>query len=214
MQQTGYISRYDTDSTRKIIKSIFATHGTCIEKARRFPDVIVIDCTYRSNRNMMPLLNIVGVSNLGADNFQSDKLHSYYIGSAVMSDEKAISYNWVIEQLVKTIWTPECGSTPRLFVTDNDSSLDIALRTHFPNVPRILCVWHIKKNFCEKVSKHIDKEELKEKYDEINETVDNLLCSRTIDQFNNAIKEYKDKVTKACSDNAAGANDIITYLEE
>ena len=49
LQQAGYISRYDTDSTRKIIKSIFATHGTCIEKARRFPDVIVIDCTYRSN---------------------------------------------------------------------------------------------------------------------------------------------------------------------
>ncbi|KAG2220214.1 hypothetical protein INT45_002806 [Circinella minor] len=215
LQQNGYISRYDTDSTRKIIKSIFATHGTCIEKARRFPDVIVIDCTYRSNRNMMPPLNnIIGISNLGADNYQSDKLRLYYIGSAVMSDEKAISYNWVIEQLVKTIWTPECESTPRLFVTDNDSSLEIALRTHFPNVPHILCVWHIKKIFCEKVSKHIDKEELKEKCDEIIEIVNNLLWSRTMDQFNNAVKEYKDKVTKACSDNTAGANDIIAYLEE
>ena len=60
----GYISCYDVDSYSKTMKSLFITHPRSIERARAFPDVIVIDTTYKTNVNRMPLTHIVGIDNL------------------------------------------------------------------------------------------------------------------------------------------------------
>ncbi|KAG2207240.1 hypothetical protein INT45_004629, partial [Circinella minor] len=190
------------------------THPASIERARSFPDLVVIDTTYKVNHNGMPLVNIIGIDNLTADHYRECSLRSYYIGSAVVANEKTLSYVWVLQQLRDVVWTNESESKPRLFLTDDDGALTAALQLKFPDVPHVLCNWHIRNNFCKKVLQHVSKngEKEEEQYKAIISAVDDMLWKRRTEEFDDAVKEYKAKALEACPDNEEGAADIIGYL--
>ena len=44
------------------IKCLFVAHPSYIAFARRYPYILMIDCTYKTNRHMMPMLNIFGIT--------------------------------------------------------------------------------------------------------------------------------------------------------
>ena len=89
-----YVTRYKPDVTKTKLDALFMTHGATIPRARRFNEIIVLDATYKSNKNDMPLLNVVGVSHLG-----SSKLQNVLIASAFLVNEKEESYNWVLKTM-------------------------------------------------------------------------------------------------------------------
>ena len=86
----NYVTRYKPNATKTKLDALFMTHGASIPKARRFNEIIVLDATYKTNKNDMPLLNVVGISHLG-----SSKLQNVLIASAFIINEKEESYNWV-----------------------------------------------------------------------------------------------------------------------
>ncbi|KAL1928059.1 hypothetical protein VTP01DRAFT_2975 [Rhizomucor pusillus] len=74
LDERGYEVSYQYDSEKRL-QSIFFAHPASIEKARRFPEVVLVDATYRTNQYHMPYVNVVGISNVGRQ-----KLMSFAIG--------------------------------------------------------------------------------------------------------------------------------------
>lgn len=186
----GYVSRYHVNNNDTTVSMLFATHPVCIERARRFSEVVIMDATYKTSLTKLPMVNIVGIHNIGSMYKSTSSLQSFYIGSAFVSNEKEVSYTWVLEQLKDVIFN---SSSPGIFVTDDDKALGAALRTVFPDTPQTLCMWHIKKNFEAHASgcfKH-DSEQRKE-HDSI---VGTMVTCRTMKEFDDSIEAYRQLVS-------------------
>lgn len=78
-----YVVRYNLADDGKVSDAVFISHSNAIHKARCFPEVVLIDATYKTSSTKMPLVNIVGISNLG-----SKKLRTFLIASALVTNEK------------------------------------------------------------------------------------------------------------------------------
>jgi hypothetical protein len=59
-----WISSVELDSDRKV-KALFFAHVSQVELYRANPDLLALDCTYKTNRYNMPLLHFLGVSSIG-----------------------------------------------------------------------------------------------------------------------------------------------------
>jgi hypothetical protein len=127
------------------LEAVFVTHPWALEKANQFGEVVVMDATYQTNKERMPLINILVVSNLG-----TTRLHNLLVASAVVVNEKRESYDWVLETLKKTVFP---AGNVGLFVTDNEKALIGAIRASFPDSKHILCGWHIEQHLRANLSK-------------------------------------------------------------
>lgn len=191
LKSFGYIRRYHViDDT--IVNRFFVTHEKCIQRARRFPEVVIMDATYKTSLNKMPLVNIVGIDNL-ASNASTRSLRSFYIGSAVLKDESKASYTWVLEQL-KNVVFGNGTVQPGIFVTDDDKALGSALVDVYPETPHTLCAWHILKNFDSHATGCFKRDS--DTHEEYLDAVEKMIWGRTEDVFNEGEKAYIDLVSK------------------
>jgi MULE transposase domain len=83
----------------------------------------------------MPFLHIVGVSNTN----QHFKLAYYFLPGKTEPN-----YNFAIQHLY--LLYARYHVKPKAIVTDKEQALKNALRTYFPGVPQLLCLWHVAKN--------------------------------------------------------------------
>ena len=198
----AYIIRHTIKETT--IDKLFVTHQNCIERAQRFPEVVIIDATYKASTNKMPLVNIVGIDNLSSSS-STLSLRSFYIASAVLTNETKISYNWVLQCLKKVVYD-NGRINPGIFVTDDDKGLRAALDIIYPYTPHILCAWHIKRNFESHASGCYKKNsESEEKFLGI---LDKMIYGCTSEIFESAKKDYYDFVGKTTK-----AKELRDYLE-
>jgi hypothetical protein len=116
------------------LKSLFFAHASQKELMRSFPDILGMDCTYKTNRYNMPLLHFVGVTSIG---------RYFSAGFCFLSGEKEDDYDWAIEQFHEAFIDID---PPQVHITDNEAALKLALKTRFPDIPQLLCMWHINKN--------------------------------------------------------------------
>src|SRR2546423_2241479 len=61
LEQGTYQFNYRTNSTGRVTHLFFA-HPKSINLFRKYSDVLLLDCTYRTNKFKMPLFNIVGTT--------------------------------------------------------------------------------------------------------------------------------------------------------
>lgn len=99
-------------------------------------EVLLMDCTYKTNRYRMPLCIISGVTGLNT---------SFYIGFAFLSSETSADYIWVLECLAQLYQTLEIPS-PTLVITDMEMALINAIQRVCPAANHALCLWHVDKN--------------------------------------------------------------------
>ncbi|CAG8830882.1 20609_t:CDS:2 [Gigaspora margarita] len=125
MEKRGYTVRRETQKDGRI-KHLFFCHENSVKAARRFPKVILADATYKTNVYKLPFVNFVGISNLGVD-----RLQTFGIAGAWISDESEKSYSWVVEQLATIIFS---NTFSNVFVTDNDAALIGALKKNFSSI--------------------------------------------------------------------------------
>jgi hypothetical protein len=118
------------------LHSLFAAHPESIKLLRRFHDIFLFDCTYKTNKYGMPVLNICGVTG-------SNKTTA--IAICLLAKETEEDFVWALRQLAKLL-RQERISYPRLVVTDRDRALLHAIRRVFPNTHQRLCEWHMKKD--------------------------------------------------------------------
>jgi hypothetical protein len=96
--------------------------------------VLVMDCTYRTKRFKMPLLNVVSVTSCNT---------TFFSCFAFLSQETEINYSWALRCIGRLF---DGIDPPRVIVTDRELALMNAIKVVFPQTSNLLCIWHINKN--------------------------------------------------------------------
>ncbi|KAM4067959.1 MULE transposase [Hirsutella rhossiliensis] len=132
----GFFFR-DTRDQEGRLTDLFIAPRTGIELWRRFPNILLLDCTYKTNRFKMPLLNTCGST--------SEKTFS--VASVFLSGEAEPQYRWALQCLLD-LAAEEGIPLPRVIVTDRELALMNALVSFSELAPviHLLCRWHINKN--------------------------------------------------------------------
>ncbi|XP_012829154.1 PREDICTED: uncharacterized protein LOC105950350 [Erythranthe guttata] len=127
-----YWHRVDSETSKTITDIMFACPES-IKLLRLFPYVILMDCTYKTNKYAMPLLEIIGITPVG---------RNFTIVVAFMSHEDADTYEWTLNCLKELL----DGVEPDAILTDRELGLLKALPNVFPFSYYMLCIFHIKRN--------------------------------------------------------------------
>ena len=111
-------------------------HPDSLEILRKNHDCMLLDCTYKTNRYNLPLLNIVGCTSQGT---------TFQIAVMLLKGEKEEDYYHAMQTL--RTWFENAGiPTPRVITTDRELALINALGTWFPEPIKLLYRWHVNMN--------------------------------------------------------------------
>lgn len=119
------------NSDNRVIHLWFAPSASAT-LSRRYCDVLLMDCTYKTNKHSMPLLHVVGVSGTN---------DTFTVACFFLPDETVASYTWAIGALKRCI-----PHAPGVVVVDNEKALIHALEATWTTCRVHLCVWHISRN--------------------------------------------------------------------
>jgi hypothetical protein len=86
----GYYNCIDIDPASNKVTRLFYIHPTAIELWKKHPDCLLLDCTYKTNRFNMPLLNVCRVTG---------KNKTPQLALCFLSGEKNVNYKWALKQL-------------------------------------------------------------------------------------------------------------------
>ena len=120
----------------KRVKILFFVDKEVMDILCKNFEVLIMDCTYKTNKYGMPLLDIVGHTSIGT---------TFYIGFAFIYGEKEEVYRWVLQQL-KELYKTLGLRDPAVVVTDCDEALINALEAEYPEVKTLLCLFHVNRD--------------------------------------------------------------------
>ena len=120
------------DSEGELSRLLLA-NPTSIQMIRMWSYVVLIDKTYKTNKQKWPLCEIIGMTSTN---------HNFLVVFCLMRDEAAVSYLWVLERLRHIFGRFQ---TPNVIVTDRDEGLSAAIRDVFPGKKFILI------NYCRSI---------------------------------------------------------------
>ncbi|XP_077214390.1 protein FAR1-RELATED SEQUENCE 5-like [Tasmannia lanceolata] len=126
---------------------LFFAHPKSITLSKNYSNVFVMDCTYKTNKYKMPLLDIVGVTSFNS---------SFYSCFAFLQKEEREDYVWALTMFNDML---DNVSRPTVIVTDRELALMGAIKIVFPGAMNLLCVWHIEKNILSKCKCHFQDED-------------------------------------------------------
>ena len=155
LKAMDWFVRVDVASNnRNRVTRIFFAHPGSVALLKANPDVILLDCTYKTNRFNMPLLNLCGAT--------GNNLTPQF-ALAFLSGEKEDDYTWVLSQF-KQLLAQESVPDPKVFVTDRELALMRTIDKQFNCSDHILCRWHINMNVVAKTKKHFRTKESFQKW--------------------------------------------------
>lgn len=134
LEAEGFWSRIRFDDDGRVTAVLFA-HPESMAYLKSYPDILILDCTYKTNKYKMPLLDIVGV-----DACQ----RSFCIAFAFLSGEEEKDYIWALDRL-RSMYEA-CGARlPSVILTDRCLACMNAVSHCFPTAVSLLCLWHANK---------------------------------------------------------------------
>ena len=142
------------------------------------PDVLMLDCTYKTNKFGMPLLDIVGVDGMNK---------TFTIGLCFLDQETEEDYDWALERL-KGLYKKNIF--PSVVATDCDEALLKAVAKTFPGTKTVLCFWHIAKNV---LANNKDKFETAERWEEFLKDFKIVVYSKTEEEFRVNLADFKEE---------------------
>ncbi|CAL2270865.1 unnamed protein product [Prunus armeniaca] len=104
-----------------------------------------MDCTYKTNKYKMPLLDIIGVSSFNT---------SFYSCFVFMQKEEK-DYVWALEMFNKILGV---HNQPLVIISDRELALMKTIHIVFPSACNLLCMWHIEKNILANCKPHFREE--------------------------------------------------------
>jgi hypothetical protein len=137
--------RYDLDDEGHV-NILFAMHQDSIQLLRMHPWLLLMDCTYKTNRFNMPLLDIVGFAPTG---------DTFYVAFAFLKDEKQPTYELALSYLADMyrglkVLPNRDPPSPHTILTDKEVGLMNAITEVWPSTDKMLCLWHINGNVFKK----------------------------------------------------------------
>lgn len=109
-------------------------------------EVLIMDCTYKTNRFKLPLMVIT----------RQTALHTiFYIAFTFMAKETTPDYTWIVHQ-IKRLYSLLTRSDSVVILTDIKQRLMNAITLIFPHpsTAHLFCTWHINNNVtvnCKKI---------------------------------------------------------------
>ncbi|KAG5536356.1 hypothetical protein RHGRI_023956 [Rhododendron griersonianum] len=105
---------------------LFIAHPLSITLTKSYTTIFVMDCTYKTNRYKMPLLDIIGVSSFNK---------SFYSCFAFLEKEGEEDYAWAL-RMFSNLLGPSCQ--PSVIVSDRELALMNAIKVVFPTTTNLL----------------------------------------------------------------------------
>ncbi|XP_012842034.1 PREDICTED: uncharacterized protein LOC105962277 [Erythranthe guttata] len=90
LQESGYEYWYRSNEADDTLTDLMFASPISLKLLRLFSHVILMDCTYKTNRHEMPLLKIIGITPVGKN---------FTIAVAFMSHEDGNTYEWALRCL-------------------------------------------------------------------------------------------------------------------
>ena len=148
LESDKYIVRLKLEEGTKRLTHLFFAHKKSLTLLAEFPEVVLMDCTYKTNRYRMPLLNIVGTTQLNT---------TFLISGCFIKGEKEEDYLWALSQ-----WNDVREKfnipSPGVVLTNADKSILKVLPKTLPNAAHLLCLWHVNKNIGKRMKPYFRKE--------------------------------------------------------
>jgi hypothetical protein len=144
MKTNGYIIRcltvprdldengQEIDDGSDRLQLVFFVNPRGLEYIKFYYKVVILDATYNTNSQDMPLLEFVGVEATGK---------SFCIAFTLLPGEREEDYQAAIQQFRDIIKEAEVPF-PGVFITDKSEAEINAVKQIFPNAAHILCLWH------------------------------------------------------------------------
>ncbi|XP_078176323.1 protein FAR1-RELATED SEQUENCE 5-like [Carex rostrata] len=123
LAQGGFM--HDMLSEGGHLTHIFFAHPLSVNLTQYFPDIFIMDCTYKTNRYKMPLLDIIGISSFNT---------SFYSGFAFLKGEREEDYVWALKMFGKILGEKK----PHVIITDREYTLINAINIVFPECIHLL----------------------------------------------------------------------------
>ena len=114
---------------------------------KNYSNIFVMDCTYKTNKYKMPLLDIIGISSFNT---------SFFSCFVFLQKEEEEDYVWALTKFGKILGI---DNYPLVIVSDRELALMNAIKVVFPRTTNLLCVWHIEKNILVNCKRHFEKGE-------------------------------------------------------
>ena len=112
------------------MRDLFWAHPTSIQLLNAFCSVLIMDCTYKTNRYRLPPLEIVGVTSTNL---------TFSVAFVYLEAERVDNYTWAMEKLQSLLFADRLAN---VIVTDRELALMNAVRLVFPTTTNLLCRWH------------------------------------------------------------------------
>jgi hypothetical protein len=129
---SGFVYDFQIDSENHV-QNLFFAHDKQVRLLLANPDIILMDCTYRTNKFKIPLLHVVGCTSMQT---------FFSAGFCFLRNETRQNYYWAISAFFRKTGLRQ----PNVYISDQEDSLKSAFGELFPGVPQLLCIWHINKN--------------------------------------------------------------------
>ena len=111
LDERHYVEFHRRNEDTEEVVDIFFAHPYSSQLLKCFPEVLIMDCTYKTNRHGLPLLEICGVTSTGK---------TFIFAHAYLKQEIEGSYKWALQCLKDII---NSFVTPSVIVIDRDLAL-------------------------------------------------------------------------------------------
>jgi hypothetical protein len=134
LNKQGFWSRIYLDESNTVTAIIFS-HPDSLAYLKSYPEVLIMNCTYRTKKYKMPLLDIVSID---------ARQKTFCVAFAFLSGEEEDDFNWALSRLRSLFDEHEIG-LPSVILTDRQLALMNAAGSLdcFPDSVLLLCIWHV-----------------------------------------------------------------------
>ncbi|CAG8841189.1 26692_t:CDS:2, partial [Gigaspora margarita] len=155
------------------MQNLFFTHIEVARQVAICPEVLIVDATYKTNLYKLPLVNAIGVSNIG--NTKALKILT--------------KLQWLGLQMNRSTHIHE------VFVSNKDLALQKAANNVFPTAKKMFCIWHmLAQNLRTTCRKFFDSDE---DYDKFLLSVQKVAYSEKMSEVEKAFDEIKQTIAKS-----------------
>jgi hypothetical protein len=123
------------DNDRRCNK-LFFMNQAMINDFRRIGQVLIMDCTCKTNRLGWALFVCVGIN---------QHLKSVILAVAAQKSEDISSFDWILDCMKRAVGD-QAWKNIRMIMTDGDAALLNSLSTRIPHAKHHRCRWHISQN--------------------------------------------------------------------
>lgn len=111
LKNLGYQTWFRHMEGTNVLGDVMFAHPKAQELLTLYPYVLCMDCTYRTNKYDMPMLEIIGITSTGKN---------YHVAFAFLKNERKASFFWAMSQLRMMFYS---AAAPDVIVTDRELAL-------------------------------------------------------------------------------------------